>query len=1041
MPVELERTVDAEAIAEALFAEASRDASSDGRRRATATYRLQLHAGFRFQDVEAIVAYLDELGISDCYFSPYLHARPGSTHGYDVFDHGSINPEVGSEQDDERLSQALRARGMGRVLDIVPNHMGIAGPNRFWLDVLESGPYAASARFFDIDWDPVKEELANRVLLPILEDHYGKVLESGLIRLERDGGALHFRYHDRRLPLAPRSYALVLGHRSAEFLKRFDPEDEHVQEYLSIWSAAQNLVDRRRAPVARGTAHYEKDVIKRRIDRLCRESPALREFLDENIASLQGTPGEPASFDALDHLLERQIYRLAYWRVAADEINYRRFFDINDLAGIRVEDPIVFDAVHRRIVEWVERGMVTALRIDHPDGLADPLGYLERLQEALLLSWCRRRFEEKGFPPGLWPEVAGGLARRRRAAAREDPAAPVARGFPVVVEKILSRGEDLPAEWPVDGTVGYEFLNTLNGLFVDPAGAAGIEATYAEFTGDREPIAEVIYESKQLIMRTALASELNMLSRALNRISEADRASRDFTLNDLRRMLREIIACFPVYRTYVQPGLPVSDRDRMWIDQAVARARKRNPTTDDSVFDFIRAALLLEHPPGTSEEARLAVEAFVRRFQQTTGPAQAKGLEDTTFYRSVRLASLNEVGADPTRFGYAPQAFHALNAQRLRQWPGGLSTTATHDTKRGEDTRLRINVLSELPDEWRTHLNRWSYWNARFKPAFDGQPVPDPREEYLLYQSMLGAWPFDPGEDDDHVPDDLVARLQEYAVKAAREAKVNTSWTDSDETYANHLRAFTAEILRGPDRGPFLRDFRPFQRKIARIAVVHSLGQALLKIVSPGVPDLYQGTELWDFSLVDPDNRRPVDYAVRRELLAGLREAVESGGSRCGLARRLFANPWDGAIKLYVVATALRHRRAYPDLYALGTYRPLEAEGEMRNNIVALGRSREGQHVLAAVSRLVAPHMGPQGETPPVGRGVWGDTRLLLPEAPLPQLWRDLLTDRLLEVQEQDGAPSLPVFELFGTLPVAFLVPEPGRSKTGPETGSIADSR
>jgi (1->4)-alpha-D-glucan 1-alpha-D-glucosylmutase len=1012
-----------EEIAEALY----REEAGAALRRPVSTYRLQLHAGFRFRDAEAIVPYLDELGISDCYFSPYLHARPGSLHGYDVFDHGSINPEIGDEEDDARLAAALQRRGMGRVLDIVPNHMGIAGPNRYWQDVLESGPYAASARFFDIDWHPVKEELENRVLLPILEDAYGKVLGAGLIALERDGGAFFLRYHDRRLPVAPRSYALILGHRSPEFLARFDPEDEHVQEYQSIWAAAQNLSDRRQGPALRGGIRHEKDVIKRRLDRLCRESPALRAFLDENVAALRGTPGVASSFDALDHLLERQVYRLAYWRVAADEINYRRFFDVNDLAGIRVEDPAVFDAVHRRIVDWVGRGRVTGLRVDHPDGLADPVGYLERLQQALLLASCRRRFEMAGHDAD-WDAVATAILERDRAARRDDPGAPAARRFPIVVEKILSRGEELPDDWPVDGTVGYEFLNALHGLFVDSSGMAAIEDTYAEFTGDRDPISEVVYVSKQLILRTALSSELNMLARALNRISESDRNSRDFTLNDLRRMLREIIACFPVYRTYVHPARPPSAQDPMWIDQAVARARRRNPTTDSSVFAFLRSALLLEHPPGTQEADREAREAFVRRFQQTTGPAQAKGLEDTTFYRSLRLASLNEVGADPSRNGVAPQAFHALNAQRLRQWPGGLSTTATHDTKRGEDTRLRIDVLSEIPDEWRTNLGRWSYWNARMKPERDGQPVPDPREEYLLYQSMVGAWPFEPGGgdgDDDRVPDGLVARFQEYAVKAAREAKVNTSWTDSDDSYAGHLRAFIAAILEGPDRGPFLRTFLPFQRRVARVAVVHSLGQALLKVASPGVPDVYQGTELWDFSLVDPDNRRPVDYAIRRRLLERLRGALESGQSRDELARSLFAAPGDGAIKLYVTATALRHRRDEPDLYALGAYRPIEAEGGLKNHVIAFGRSREGQHALVAASRLVARLMGPEGTQAPIGPDTWTDTRLILPEAPLPRLWRDRLTDRLIAVEDGDGASGLALAQVFHTLPVALLVPEP----------------
>lgn len=1011
----------AEAVADALL-RAEREHPLP---RPIATYRLQLHGGFRFADVERIADYLAALGVSDVYCSPYLHARPGSTHGYDVFDHGRINPEIGDETDDARLARTLDRCGLGRVLDIVPNHMGIAGPNPYWLDVLESGPYAASARFFDIDWDPVKEELNGRVLLPILEDHYGTVLEQGLIELARDGGAFHFRYHERRLPLAPHSFALVLGHRPDAFAARFNPDDEHAQEYRSIWSAAANLPDARRAGVRpRETLLREKEVIKRRIARLCQESPELGAFLDANIAEFHGTPGEPASFDALHALLEQQAYRLAYWRVAAEEINYRRFFDVNDLAGIRVEDPRVFDFAHRRIVEWVDRGDVKALRIDHPDGLADPLGYLRRLQETLLLRACRTRFERQAKGGPDWEAVEPALLRRYRDACAQDPTSEIARRFPVVVEKILSRGEDLPEDWPVDGTVGYGFLNVVNSLFVDPAGAGPIEEAYASFTGDRAPMMEVLYQSKQLIMRASLASELNVLARALNRVSETDRHSRDFTLNDLRRALREVIACFPVYRTYIRPDEPLADRDERWVGQAIARARRRNPTTDESVFDFIRDALLLRRPPA-DESARREREAFALRFQQTTGPAQAKGLEDTAFYRSVRLASLNEVGADPLRFGVNPVAFHELCQTRLRKWPGALGSTATHDTKRGEDTRPRISVLSEIPHEWSLHLGRWAYWNAHLKPTVGDSPVPDAREEYLIYQTLLGAWPADAG-DEENAPEGLAARVQQYIIKAAREAKVNTSWTDGDPAYTEALAAFVAAILEGPDRGPFLRDFVPFQRRIARVAVFHSLSQILWKLTAPGVPDIYQGNELWDFSLVDPDNRRPVDYDRRRDLLGRIDGALRDGRPRSDLAAELLAAPADGAIKLYLVTTLLRHRREQAALYAQGGYRALEVDGPQRNQVVAFARSHDRQVAIVAGGRLLAGLMGPEGTPSPLGPEAWAETRLLLPDPALPRAWRDVLTDRRV-VAGPEG--ELALGEIFGTLTAALLVPDsPGGS-------------
>lgn len=1023
-------------LANALFAAERRAALENPARRATATYRLQLHERFRLEDVAGIVDYLHDLGISDIYLSPYLRAKPGSTHGYDVFDHGQLNPEIGDESSNRRLKERLDSLGMGRVLDVVPNHMGIAGPNPYWLDLLETGPQAPSAMFFDIDWDPVKEELEGRVLLPILGDQYGAVLESGQLRLEREGGSFTIRYYEHRLPVAPVSYELILGRRRDELFRRVDPGNQHVQEFLSILDSIQHLPKRRvLEPELVAGKLREKEVIKRRLDRLCAESPDLCRFIDENVSAFNGIVGQPETFGPLDELLEQQAYRLAYWRVAAEEINYRRFFDINDLAGVRVEDPRVFGEVHKLIFRWIDEGGITGLRIDHPDGLADPAGYFRTLQETTILHHCRRRFEtmrtERGAPECSWEHVAEAIRQLWRHEVETDPTTPLARRLPVVAEKILSRGEELPTDWPIDGTVGYEFLNALNGLFVEPTSAKAFDSLYLEFTGDHDPFDEFVYEAKQLITRTALASELNMLARQLNRVSEGDRHSRDFTLNELRRMLREVIACFPIYRTYIRPDRSVSDADRKWIVNAVRRARRRNPTTDVSVFDFLRDALLLEHPPHTGERNVQLREEFVARFQQTTGPVQAKGLEDTTFYRYVRLASLNEVGGDPVRFGVSPQAFHALNSHRLKYWPGGFSTTATHDTKRGEDTRIRINVLSELPEEWKTHLARWSYWNKNAKESRDDTPVPDPREEYLLYQNLLGAWPF--GGPDDAVPEGLTVRMQEYMTKAVREAKVNTSWTDADQSYVEILTQFIARILEGPDAAPFLKDFIPFQRRIARVGVVHSLAQTLLKIASPGVPDAYQGCELWDLSLVDPDNRRPVDYERRRDLLNGIRSRIAGGVSRRDLASELLAQPEDGAIKLYLLWTILNHRASEPDLYLHGTYRPLEAEGEPKSHVVAFGRGREGRYCAVVTARLVAGLMGPEATRLPIGADVWGETRLILPEAPLPHRWRELLTDTVIELEPRpNGPPTISIGELFHTLPVALLVNEPDEQGTSP---------
>ncbi|MDB5349937.1 MAG: malto-oligosyltrehalose synthase [Planctomycetota bacterium] len=1008
-------------IIDALFESETRAIVESAPRRPGATYRLQLHKGFRLEDALAIVPYLDGLGITDLYLSPFLDARPSSTHGYDVFDHGRINSEVGDDAMYSRLIGELKSRGMGCVLDIVPNHMGINGPNRFWLDVLEMGPHSPFAGFFDIDWHPVKQELDGRVLLPILEEQYGKVLEDGKLAIRREGGVISLHYHGAKLPLSPGSYATILGRVGKELSERFEYDDPDVLEYMSIWSSAEKLPSRNSGrPEDIEHLLRERQVLPRRIARLCEQSPLLRNLIDRSVESFRGTPGDPASFDALHQLLEEQVYRLAFWKVASQDINYRRFFDINDLAGLRAEDPRVFEAIHSLIFDWIVEGGVTGVRIDHPDGLADPSGYFRQLQESVFLIRCRIRFDAEGNDPMDWPATAAGLRKRFRKAAAESST--LARLFPIVAEKILSRGESLPDDWPIDGTVGYEFLNVLNGLFIDPEAADVLDSIYVDFTGDRDPFSEILYRAKRLIARASLASEINALARQLNRVSESDRRTRDFSLNDLRQGIREVIACFPVYRTYLQPGAPASDRDRGIIQKAVNRARLRVPSLDATVFDFLRSVLLNEYPEGIATEARALRNVFVRRFQQTTGPIQAKGLEDTAFYRRVKLISLNEVGADPWRFGHSPGVFHAMNAERLGQWPGSLGTTATHDTKRGEDARIRINILSEIPEEWRAHLARWSRCNARMKASLHDAAVPDPREEYLLYQTLIGVWPFESPEE--AAPAGLIERVQAYLAKAVREAKINTSWHVTDNAYVESLATFVKDILAGPVSAIFIRDFLPFQRRIARVGVVHSLAQTLLKLTSPGVPDIFQGCELWDFSLVDPDNRRPVDYEARRKIRSQFDRAVDEGHGRSELARDLFAHAEDGAIKQYVIATVLRYRRDHPGLFAGGHYRPLLADGALKGHVVSFGRHIDGHAAITVVPRLVAGLMGEHGTQPPVGRDIWGDTRLILPEGPVPKRWRDLLTGRVHDVKVLDGAATFPIGDLFSDLPLAFLVSE-----------------
>lgn len=991
-------------------------------RRPGSVYRLQLHAGFTFEDLSGVVPYLEQLGITDLYLSPHLEARPGSTHGYDVFDHTRLNPEIGTDEQYARLVAGLAERGMGRVLDIVPNHMGIGGFNRFWIDVLEIGPHAQSARFFDIDWSPVKEELAGRVLLPILEDQYGVVLENGLLRLQREEGEFAIAYHGHRLPLSPRSYALILGQREAEWAERFDPDDPEVMEFRSILDAARQLpllIEMYRFPAER--SRREKEVIKRRIRRLCAVRQDIRDFLDTNISLFQGEPGAPRSFDLMHALLEQQVYRLAFWRVAGEEINYRRFFDINDLAGLRTEDPHVFAAIHRLIFDWVARGGVSGLRIDHPDGLADPLGYFQRLQEELLLLACRNRLQAIGEPSEVWPTLAPQIRDRYRLALRQDPTSSVARRFPILAEKILSPGEALPTTWPIDGTVGYEFLNLLNGLFVDRSAARGIGRSYAGFTGDTAPFAEVVYRAKQLIARSSLASEINTLARRLNRISERDRRSRDFTLNDFRLAIRELIACFPVYRTYLRPDQPVSPRDRADIDRALREARRRNPQLDPSLFAYLRAILRFEAPGDPTPEMRSDRDSFVVKFQQTTGPIQAKGLEDTAFYRQVQLASLNEVGGDPTRFGVTPEQFHQACLERRLHWPDALTTTSTHDTKRGEDARIRIDALSEFADDWHQRLRRWSDLNASRRIERDGTSIPDPGEENLLYQALLGTWPFE-GLTPENTPV-YVERLQGFLEKSAREAKLNTSWTDQDPGYVQALRQFVAGILQDPEAAAFRADFEPFQRQLARVAVWHSLSQTLLKLTVPGIPDIYQGCELWDFSLVDPDNRRPVDYSQRRTLLEQIQHDLSSGLSRRELVRKLLEEAPSGAIKLDLTWCVLNDRKAHAALYEHGTYQPLTPTGPKQDHVLAFAREHQGASRLVLATRGLGPFVSDSHPSFRLDPALWAETRIPLPDTtdPAGSVWTNLLTDQRLEPSQHDSMRVLDLSHVLADLPVALL--------------------
>ncbi len=1009
-------------IAERIFEGILRDLSTL-RRVPVATYRLQFQRAFTFADAAGLVPYLHQLGITDCYASPFLQTASGSSHGYDISNHNALNAEIGSEQDYDQLVAELNRHQMGLVLDWVPNHMGIAGnENAWWLDVLENGPSSPYAPFFDIDWSPVKAELRNKVLLPILGDQYGNVLENQELILTFQDGAFTVCYQDRRLPIAPRQYTQILRHRLDALSGRLGKDSPHFLELQSIITAfdhlppptetdPEKLIERKR----------EKEIAKKRLFKLYGDSAEVQQFIEESVRTFNGEKGNPRGFDLMDALLAAQVYRLAYWRVAAEEINYRRFFDINELAAIRMEAAAVFRETHKRVFRLIRERKVSGLRIDHPDGLYQPREYFRRLQRGAFLAACQALFDASPERTCLdWTTVEEHLLRRYDEELAANPRSPLRRPFYVVAEKILSRGEQLPEDWLVDGTTGYDFLNQLNGVFIDASHAKAFDDLYARYIRARMDFQDLTYGTKKLIMLVSMSSEINVLGHQLNRISERDRLSRDFTLNSLTDALREIIACFPVYRTYVGESDPgIAEADRHAIERAVARAKRKNPATDESVFDFIRDILCLRLPGGSEERDQLERRDFVMKFQQCTGPVMAKGLEDTACYIYNRLVSLNEVGGDPERFGVSPSTFHRENAQRHETWPNAMLATSTHDTKRGEDVRARINVLSEVPDEWKAHLARWTKLNKKKKSLVDDLPAPDRNDEYLLYQTLIGSWPLKLMDQTAH--EAFKERIQQYMEKAIKEAKVNTSWVNPHRHYDQAMRDFVDAILDDSQRNLFLEDFKVVARRIALYGIYNSLSQTLLKIASPGVPDMYQGNELWDFSLVDPDNRRPVAYDVRRQMLHMLRDRISGPGADIGaLARELVQHKEDGRIKFFVTWRALTFRRENRELFLDGAYLPLEGSGSKREGICAFARRNHDRVVLAVVPRLLT-RLTLTPEEPPLGEAVWLDSSLPVPDGKIGQRYRNLFTGDAVEVRERDGRAALPLSKIFSSFPVALL--------------------
>jgi (1->4)-alpha-D-glucan 1-alpha-D-glucosylmutase len=980
-----------------------------------ATYRLQFNNRFRFADATRIITYLHDLGITDVYASPYFKAKKGSLHGYDIVDPNALNPEVGTEEDCAALSAELRRHGMGQVLDIVPNHMCVdSSENLWWMDVLENGPSSPYAKFFDIDWTPVKKELKDKVLIPILGNQYGNILEGQELRLVFEEGAFFVYYYEHKFPLRPQTYVVALEYGLEELRVRLPEADPDLAEFLSIMTALRHLPSYTETDPERITERYrEKEVIKRRLWALVTQNDGIKAHIENNVLLFNGTRGDAKSFDLFDDLMNQQVYRLAHWRVATEEINYRRFFDVNGLGAIRMEHPAVFAATHALIFRMIREGSVTGLRVDHPDGLYNPVEYFHRLQRGCFVQQglaAQSGEGENQAAPGVAEQV---LAQQYDEEVLRDPAF---KPFYIVGEKILTKSERMPEDWPIFSTTGYVFLNTVNSVFIDGEQAKTFDAIYEKFIRTRVNVQDVIYEKKKLVMQVAMSSEVNTLGHYLNDLSEKNRHTRDFTLYSLRSAIIEVTAAFPVYRTYTNTWL-ANDRDRQVIELAVSRAKRNNPAISESIFDFLKEVLLLRFPKDFSDENKAEWLDFVMRFQQVTGPVMAKGVEDTAFYIYNRLVSLNEVGGMPERFGTPLETFHGQNIERMKSWPHALIATETHDTKRSEDVRARINVLSEIPREWSERVRTWARLNKKKKGAIDGSEAPSRNEEYLLYQTLIGAWPVEGVEG--NAFDAFAQRIKDYMIKASREAKVNTSWINPHAEYEQAMLAFIDRILQPSPQNQFLNDLLPFQRMVSHYGMFNSLSQTLLKICAPGVPDFYQGTELWDFSLVDPDNRRPVDFAKRVSMLTELKQK-EAEMTGVQLAWDLSLNKEDGRIMLYLVHKALAFRRENRSLFEQGEYLPLAAEGMRAGHTCAFARKLGGKCLVAAVPRFLTRLISGGGSLP-FGRAVWEDTRLLLPEIGPGAQFRNIITREIIVAFEQEGKTVLALADAYASFPAAML--------------------
>ncbi len=873
------------------------------------TYRLQLNAKFTFDDAAAIAPYLKELGISHVYCSPYLQAAPGSLHGYDVVDHQKVNEELGGEEGHQRFCRRLKELGLGQVLDIVPNHMATGPKNLYWWDVLENGPSSRYATWFDIDWQSAEVKLHNKVLIPVLGDQYGRVLSVAQIRIEREGDRFQVRYFDHIFPLSPRSLVVVLT-RTAE--RTQDDTLGFLADSLARLPAPDST-----DPIAVQVRHRDKSVIYGLLKRQCKEKPETSREIATTLQAIN------SDVDALDEILNEQNYRLAYWRTADQELGYRRFFDVNTLIGLRMERPHVFEATHCRIFEWLEAGVLDGVRVDHPDGLRDPQQYLARL---------------RARAPEAW----------------------------IIGEKILEPGEDLRASWPIDGTTGYDFMNLCNNALVYGPGLREMGITYSEFTGRNEDLDSLAHDKKINVEQEALGSDVNRLANLFVEICENHRDRRDYTRAEIRRAIREVAACFSIYRTYVVAERnEITDEDRHEIESAVAKAKERRTDIDNGLFDFIADVLTLRERGAQESE-------FLLRFQQFTSPVMAKGVEDTVFYCFNRMIGLNEVGGSPATDGISVDEFHRTCTHIQATHPYTMTTLSTHDTKRCDDVRARLAALTEIPARWRSALQRWSRMNSALK----SNGLPDRNTEYFLYQTLVGAWPISE------------ERLTAYMEKAAREAKEQTSWTQQNKEFEDALRSFIENILKSRE---FVSDLQAMVEKVDKAGRTNSLAQSLLRYTAPGVPDTYQGGELWDYRLVDPDNRTPVDYKLRQSMVNELKAGLPPAG--------ILKRAESGMPKLWLTYQCLQTRAAHPECFgADAAYVPLPARGSKADHAIGYAR---GERVVTIVPRWPIK----------LGDG-WAGTTLDLPAGN----WTNVLT------AEPVSGGRVRLQTVLRSFPVALLV-------------------